>query len=261
MGIFNHKHILSFPQKGVHSFIYVFIHSLIHAFIHSFIFLLKILSKIPYFTGPQKAWPGQQDSEDTNWCHQQSILFPCGYFCFKWISIFSIGQRAFITPVFTDQTPCQVCGSDTRNPPVRSFVLPRPWQCFSNDISPWLHSSIPSCWSMRQIPGLDTCKEIIHMISSLFLTLFKKCNKTLQYYQHDSMLFLDFKVSRLDVLMICSGATFIRQARAPLASTSERRRQCVPNTTLATTLPWSQLQNHSPRLMELWVTQCGRHCL
>lgn len=61
------------------------------------------------------------------------------------------------------------------------------------------------------------------MISSLFLTLFKKRNKTLQYYQHDSMLFLDFKVLRLDVLMICSGATFIRRARAPLASTSERR--------------------------------------
>lgn len=32
---------------------------------------------------------------------------------------------------------------------------------------------IPSFWSMCQIPGLDTCQEIIHMIASLFLTLFK----------------------------------------------------------------------------------------
>lgn len=36
------------------------------------------------------------------------------------------------------------------------------------------------------------------------------------------MLFLDFKILRLDVLMICCGATFTRPARAPLASTSEK---------------------------------------
>lgn len=131
-------------------------------------------------------------------------------------------MRVYIAPVFHRSDIMPGMWSRQRGTCLmKCRTFPRPGQFFSNDIFPWLPRSIPSCWSIRQIPGLDRCKEIIHMFPSLFSTLFKKRNKTLQYNQHDSMLFLDFKILRLDVLMIYSGATFIRRARACLASTSE----------------------------------------
>lgn len=190
-----------------------------YSFTHWFIFLLKTLSEIPDFTGSQTAGAGQHWHWKHSWWQQQSILFPCGFFCLKWVSIFSTGQRAFIAPAFhrSDTVP-GMWFRQRKTCLVRGHTFSRPGWCFSN-VFLRLHCSTPSRWPMCQIPGLDTCKEIIHMIPSLFLTLFKKRNKTLQYYQHDSMLFLDFKILRLDVLMIFSGVTFTRPARVPLAST------------------------------------------
>lgn len=138
-----------------------------------------------------------------------SVLSPHGSFHLKWVSIFGRAWRVFIAPVFwrsdtipvmwfrqwgTDLMKCLESWGQGSFPPTT--------------YSWWLPCSLQSLWSMCQIPGLDTCREIIHMTLACFWLCLKKCNKTLQYNQHDSMLFLDFKILRLDVLMICSGATF-----------------------------------------------------
>ena len=104
--------------------------------------------------------------------------FSLWIFCLKWVSIFSTGQRAFIAPVFhrSDTVP-GMWFRQWKTCLMKGHTFSRPGRCFSN-MFPRLHCSIPPCWLVCQIPGLDICKEIIHMVPSLFLTLFKKCNKT-----------------------------------------------------------------------------------
>lgn len=81
-GCFHHWCIQSFPQK-------------------------RILPPFNFFPenpvkDPQCCWLTEsmaretQILEDTNWCQQRSILFPCGFFCLKRVSIFSTGRRVFI---------------------------------------------------------------------------------------------------------------------------------------------------------------------
>lgn len=93
----------------------------------------------------------------------------------------------------------------------------------------------------------------------LFLTVFFfffKCSKTLQYDRHDSMLFLDFKILRLDVLMICSGATFTRRAGAPRClHVWERPAVCPRAAPFRQAQPCLQSLNRSPRLADVGATR------
>lgn len=141
-------------------------------FIHSFIFLLKI---IRYLT-PQ---PHREHDQSNTVAGRHKLMFtmvstPLSGFFALTESLFLVQDEGIYSPIFfNDQTPharyvVQTIGKLPKEVP----HTPRQDKFPLNDIFLVATQLIPASWAMCQIPGLDTCKEIIHMIPACFWPFF-----------------------------------------------------------------------------------------
>lgn len=145
--------------------------------VHSFVFLLKTLrSWLHHLT---ETWPGWH----RHWTHTDVTsgrsFFPLTFFHVK-ESLFLVQTKDIYSRSFPKIRHSARYVVKTRGTPLDKMpCIPGGQGDFPlMTCSRWLPCSIPSFWSKCQIPGLDICKEIIHMIASLFLTLF--LNKKMQ---------------------------------------------------------------------------------